>query len=93
MGILAVLHTFGSDLKWHVHVHLIVTGGGLILDNSRWTATGPRFLMHEGGLKKRWKSQIVTRMKQAHRQGQWRFFKSLNSISKYPGFAAILNKL
>jgi hypothetical protein len=93
MGILAVLHTFGSDLKWHVHVHLIVTGGGLSLDNGRWIATDPRFLMHEGGLKKRWKYQVVTRMKQAHREGRWRFCKSLSSIRKYPCFAAMLNKL
>ncbi len=32
MGILTVIHTFGSDLKWHPHVHLIVTGGGKRLE-------------------------------------------------------------
>jgi len=28
VGIVAVIRTFGSDLKWHPHIHLIVTGGG-----------------------------------------------------------------
>jgi len=32
MGILVVIHTFGADMKWHPHIHLILTGGGLSLD-------------------------------------------------------------
>ena len=55
MGILIVIHTFGADMKWHPHIHLIVTGGGLSLDGKRWIETDPKFLMHHGGLKKRWK--------------------------------------
>ena len=53
MGIRVVIHTFGADMKWHPHIHLIVTGGGLSLDGKRWIQTDPRFLMHHGGLKKR----------------------------------------
>ncbi len=49
MGILIVIHTFGADMKWHPHIHLIVTGGGLNLDGKRWIETDPRFLMHHGG--------------------------------------------
>jgi len=66
MGLVLVAHTFGSDLKWHPHIHVIVTGGGLSLDGRRWVETDPRFLMHEAGLKKRWKYQVVTRMRAAH---------------------------
>ena len=68
-----VIHTFGADMKWHPHIHLIVTAGGLSLDGKRWIATDPKFLMYHGGLKKRWKYQVTTRMKRAHREGQWRF--------------------
>ncbi|MBW2207616.1 MAG: transposase, partial [Deltaproteobacteria bacterium] len=60
------------------HIHLIVTGGGLSLDGKGWIETNPKFLMHHGDLKKRWKYQITTRMKKTHRQGQWRFPKTLN---------------
>ena len=54
MGILIVIHTFGADMKWHPHIHLVVTGGGLSLDGKGWVSTNPKFLMHHGGLKKRW---------------------------------------
>ena len=53
MGIITVIHTFGSDLRWHPHIHLIVTGGGLTLDGERWIETDPRYLMNHSGLKKR----------------------------------------
>lgn len=38
-GLTAVLHTWGSDLKYHVHVHCLVTFGGLTSDSEvqwRW---------------------------------------------------------
>ncbi len=41
MGILIVIHTFGADMKWHPHIHLIVTGGGLRLDGRHWIKTDP----------------------------------------------------
>lgn len=93
MGILIVIHTFGADMKWHPHIHLIVSAGGLSLDGKRWIKTDPKFLMPHGGLKKRWKYQVTTRMKKAHRQGQWRFPKSKDFLKEYPCFAAMLNKL
>ena len=93
MGILIVIHTFGADMKWHPHIHLIVTGGGLTLDRKRWFRTDPRFLMHHEGLKKRWKYQVITRMKEAHRQGELDFSESKDFLHQYPCFAAMLNKL
>jgi len=38
IGVTAVLHTWGSALTHHPHVHIIVQGGGLSLDNARWVA-------------------------------------------------------
>jgi hypothetical protein len=93
MGMVLVAHTFGSDLKWHPHVHLIVTGGGLSLDGKRWIATDPRFLMHESGLKKRWKYHVTSRMRAAHRQGAWRFPRSAQFLNRYPCFTGMLNRL
>ncbi|MGA1825796.1 MAG: transposase [bacterium] len=31
-----VLHTFGSDITFHPHFHVIITAGGLSLDHTRW---------------------------------------------------------
>jgi hypothetical protein len=93
MGIMAVMHTFGSDLKWNPHIHLVVTGGGLSLDERRWIATDPRFLMSHKGLKSRWKYQVITRLKRAHREQKWRFPKSLHFLSEYRCLASLLNRL
>ncbi len=41
LGAIAILHTWGQDLKYHVHLHLIVTGGGLSADNASWIT--PRY--------------------------------------------------
>ena len=46
IGITAVLHTWGSTLTHHPHVHMIVPGGGLSLDGSRWVASRSNFLVH-----------------------------------------------
>ena len=44
IGITAVLHTWGSALTHHPHVHMIVPGGGLSADGSRWVACRPELL-------------------------------------------------
>jgi hypothetical protein len=44
MGMLIVIHSFGADMKWHPHIHLIVTTGGLSLDGKRWIETDPKNL-------------------------------------------------
>ena len=44
LGITAVLHTWGQTLTEHIHVHCVVTGGGLSLDGTQWRACRRRFL-------------------------------------------------
>ncbi len=43
IGITAVLHTWGSAMTHHPHVHMIVPGGGISSDGQRWIACRPRF--------------------------------------------------
>jgi hypothetical protein len=45
VGITAVLHTWGSALTHHPHVHMIVPGGGIALDGTRWISSRPAFLL------------------------------------------------
>ena len=45
IGLTAVLHTWGSALTHHPHVHVIVPGGGLSLDGERWIACRPGFFL------------------------------------------------
>lgn len=58
-GIYIVLHTFGSDIKFNPHLHMIVTAGGLSLDKSKWISAPSGYLMPEAGLKKRWRYNVV----------------------------------
>ena len=45
IGVLSVLHTWGSALTHHPHVHMIVPGGGISLDGKRWVACRPGFFL------------------------------------------------
>ena len=44
LGITAVLHTWTRDLRFHPHLHCIVTGGGLSPDGNRWVDAGDQYL-------------------------------------------------
>ncbi|TSC74128.1 MAG: transposase [Parcubacteria group bacterium Gr01-1014_48] len=59
-GIVMVQHTFGSDLKFNPHIHLLITGGGLSLDRKRWVHN---VFIPWDMLKARWKYQVVSRLK------------------------------
>lgn len=58
-GIMVVLHTFGSDLKWNVHLHVIVTCGGLSPDQSRWVPAPKRYLVPVPLLATEWKLRVI----------------------------------
>src|SRR3982750_4914664 len=45
IGVTAVLHTWGSALTHHPHVHMIVPGGGISPDGERWVPARPAFLL------------------------------------------------
>ena len=93
-GIVAVLHTFGSDLKWHPHLHLLVTEGGLSLDASRWVRPyGDGWLVAHGALKKMWRYHVIRALRRAHRAGELRFSKAAAFLADYPRFNALLRRL
>jgi len=45
IGITAVLHTWGSAMTHHPHIHMIVPGGGLSADGTRWVSCRPGFFL------------------------------------------------
>lgn len=94
MGIVTVLHTFGADLKWNPHVHLLVTEGGLSLDGERWLRPyNLGWLMSHAGLKKMWRYHVITAFRQAHRNGDLRFTARFRFLRQYPRFNGLLKKL
>lgn len=68
-GFLAVCHTFGSDLKFNPHIHVIVTAGGLSPDGSRWVDAPKRSLVRGINLAREWKKNVIEEIRDAEQRG------------------------
>jgi hypothetical protein len=82
IGITAVLHTWGSALTHHPHVHMVVPGGGIALDGSRWISSRPAFLLPVRVLGKLFRHIFLTRLIQLYDSGKLAFFGSLASLTE-----------
>jgi site-specific recombinase XerD len=76
IGITAVLHTWGSALTHHPHVHMIVPGGGLSFDSARWVASRANFLVHVNVLARLFRSKMLAMLLEAHDASQLTFFST-----------------
>ena len=74
IGVTLVLHTWGSALTYHPHVHGIVPGGGLSLDGQRWVACKPGFFLPVRVLSRLFRRRFCEELHKAHRTGQLQFF-------------------
>src|SRR5215813_3189545 len=74
IGALSVLHTWGSALTHHPHVHMIVPGGGISLDGKRWVACRPNFFLSVGVLSRLFRRLVLEKLASAHKAGQLQFF-------------------
>src|ERR1700682_4192404 len=74
IGITAVLHTWGSALTHHPHVHMIVPGGGLSPDYARWIAARSDFLVHVDVLRRLFRGKLLAMLVDAHDAGRLKFF-------------------
>ena len=74
IGVTLVLHTWGSALTHHPHVHGIVPGGGLAADGKTWTACRPGFFLPVRVLSRLFRRRFLEGLQELHRDGQLRFF-------------------
>ena len=86
IGITAVLHTWGSALTHHPHVHMVVPGGGIALDGSRWIASRPAFLLPVRVLGALFRRLFLTQLIQLHQAGKLAFFGSLAALTDRRAF-------
>jgi hypothetical protein len=86
IGITAVLHTWGSALTHHPHVHMIVPGGGIALDGQRWISSRPAFLLPVRVLGKLFRRLFLTRLIALHDAGRLAFFGSLAPLADRRAF-------
>ena len=86
IGITAVLHTWGSAMTHHPHVHMIVPGGGVAMDGSRWISSRPAFLLPVRVLGALFRRLFLTRLAALHDAGRLRFFGSTGYLIERRAF-------
>ncbi len=91
IGITAVLHTWGSALTHHPHIHMIVPGGGLSPDGSRWISSRPAFLLPVRVLGKLFRRLFLTRLAALHDAGRLAFFAKLAHLADRRAFVRHLS--
>ena len=93
IAVTLVLHTWGSALTHHPHVHGIVPGGGLSLDGERWVACKPGFFLSVRVLSRLFRRRFLEELARAHRTGQLQFFGEDASLTDSGTFAEWLTPL
>jgi hypothetical protein len=93
IGLTAVLHTWGSALTHHPHVHCIVPGGGLSLDGMRWVSCRPGFFLPVRVLSRLFRRLVLEQLAQAHEAGRLHFFGDHATLAERRAFAAYLAPL
>jgi hypothetical protein len=93
IGITSVLHSWGSALTHHPHVHMIVPGGGISLDGQRWVACRPGFFLPVRVLSRLFRRLFLDKFAAAHAAGQLKFFGDHAGLSDAQAFTAYLAPL
>ena len=97
IGITAVLHTWGSAMTHHPHVHMIVPGGGISLDGARWVSCRrPRYLLPVPVLSRLFRGKFLAKLCAAHQAGRLRFFgvhAHLRDARAFKAYLAPLRKI
>jgi hypothetical protein len=93
IAITSVLHTWGSAMTHHPHVHMIVPGGGISLDGSRWVARRPNFFLPVLVLSKLFRRLMLDKLVTAHDAGKLAFFGEHAHLAEAAAFNAFLAPL
>jgi hypothetical protein len=93
IGLTTVLHTWGSALTHHPHVHCIVPGGGLSPDGAHWISCRPRFFLPVRVLSRLFRRLFLEQLAAAHETGRLRFFGDHAPLTARHAFAAYLASL
>ena len=93
VGLTAVLHTWGSALVHHPHVHMIVPGGGFSLDGARWINCRPGFFLPVHVLSRLFRRLFTERLAAAHKAGDLQFFNEHAGLADPDAFDAFLAPL
>ena len=93
IGITAVLHTWGQTLTEHIHVHCVVTGGGLIADGTQWRACRRRFLFAVKAMSKVFRGKYLAALTRLRTQQQLHFAGVSAALTEDRAWTAFLRQL
>ncbi|MCH8996917.1 MAG: IS91 family transposase [Proteobacteria bacterium] len=88
IGMTAVLHTWGSALTHHPHLHCVVPGGGISLDGERWISCRPGFFLPVRVLSRLFRRLFLEQLAAAHDASRLRFFGDLRHLADSQAFNA-----
>ncbi len=80
IGATMVLHTWGSALTHHPHIHCIVPGGGFSKDRQQWIACRPGFFLPVRVLSRLFRRLFLYKLTLAHKTGQLHFFNQYKAL-------------
>ncbi len=93
LGITCVLHTWTRDLRFHAHLHCIVTGGGLHPDGDRWLHAREGYLFPAKVLSKLFRGKLLSGLDAAHRAGDLDLAGACADLADPRGFAQLKDRL
>jgi hypothetical protein len=93
VGMTAVLHTWGSAMTHHPHIHMIVPGGGLSPDGERWIACKPGFFLPVRVLSRLFRRLFLEGLAALHHAGRLAFFGDLAALADKDAFDAAIAPL
>ena len=93
IGFISVLHTWGSAMTHHPHIHMIVPGGGLAPDGSKWIACRPRYFLTVEVLSALFRRLFLQMLVAAHHAGRLQFFGDHARLADKAAFKAYLAPL
>ena len=93
IGTTSVLHTWGSAMTHHPHVHMIVPGGGLSADGSEWIACRPNFFLPVRVLSRLFRRLFLQGLAKLHDNGRLAFYGEHAGLADRAAFDAFLAPL
>ena len=93
VGTISVLHTWGSALTHHPHVHMIAPGGGLSLDGLHWVACRPGFFLPVRVLSRLFRRLFLEKLLAAFDADQLQFLGAQSDLAARDAFTAFLAPL
>lgn len=95
IGMIGVLHTWGQRLNYHVHVHFLVTAGGLSEDRESWVESkyGDKFLFPVRALRLVFRGKFMEGLRKAYKRGELEFGGKIEKLKEPKEFEKYMGRL